>query len=189
MRTTPLPLLSQLPRGFTIERCRICLELAFADEICRSEQEAVACPPRAEVDSRQAALRSSRSLRLTCDPRHHGTTIPDREPGPSWGGYNVFLEFTEPCRVIDVNGVSGARRYGGHKEGGYGSERQQNRYTFSVYFLPWRERHLCVHGGPHGSSSTANISSGSLGLGPTGDARARQRRCKAGLDQDNAGRN
>ena len=50
MRTTPIPLLRQLPCGFTIERCGNCGELAFADEICLTEHQASACPGRAPLD-------------------------------------------------------------------------------------------------------------------------------------------
>jgi hypothetical protein len=56
MRTTAIPLLRQLPSGFMIERCGICGELAFADEICRGKHEAVACPSRAVFDARRIVL-------------------------------------------------------------------------------------------------------------------------------------
>jgi hypothetical protein len=56
MRTTAIPLLRQLPCGFTIERCGIYGDLAFADEICWGEHEAVACPSRAHFDARCIVL-------------------------------------------------------------------------------------------------------------------------------------
>jgi hypothetical protein len=43
-------LLRQLPCGFTIQRCCFCIELAFADEVCAGEDEALGCPSRAEFD-------------------------------------------------------------------------------------------------------------------------------------------
>jgi hypothetical protein len=51
MRTTPIPILTQLPRGFAIVRCRLCGELAFSDEICLSKHEAKSCPAGAESDA------------------------------------------------------------------------------------------------------------------------------------------
>jgi hypothetical protein len=43
VRTTIIPPLGQLPCGFTIQRCVICGEMAFSDEICFGENEASAC--------------------------------------------------------------------------------------------------------------------------------------------------
>ena len=61
MRSTPVPVLTQLPCGFSIMRCQRCGELTFADEICLSEHEATACPSRAEIE--RAELFSSCGLR------------------------------------------------------------------------------------------------------------------------------
>jgi hypothetical protein len=55
VRTTTIPPLRRLPSGYTIQRCGICDELAFADEICRGGEEAFACPSRMEFDARRIA--------------------------------------------------------------------------------------------------------------------------------------
>jgi hypothetical protein len=50
VRTSTIPLLRQLPCGFTIQRCEICGGSPFADEICSGGREAFACPSRAEFE-------------------------------------------------------------------------------------------------------------------------------------------
>lgn len=49
MKTTPIPALHNLAPGFVIQRCTVCRELVFADEACRTDHEAVACPSRDEL--------------------------------------------------------------------------------------------------------------------------------------------
>jgi hypothetical protein len=66
MRTTTIPLLRQLPCGFTIERCGICGELAFADEICCGGHEAIVCPSRAEFDMRRSVLTPTHETTMRC---------------------------------------------------------------------------------------------------------------------------
>jgi hypothetical protein len=55
VRTTPIPPLSELPLGFTIQRCSMCDEWAFADEICRTDDEALVCRSRVDCDVRVRA--------------------------------------------------------------------------------------------------------------------------------------
>lgn len=46
MRLEPLPLLSHLPPGLTVQRCERCGCLALQREICANEQEAAHCMGR-----------------------------------------------------------------------------------------------------------------------------------------------
>lgn len=56
MKTTPIPELRNLAPGFVIQRCTLCHELVFADEACRTDHEAVACPARVEIERKMEAV-------------------------------------------------------------------------------------------------------------------------------------
>jgi hypothetical protein len=54
MRKTVIPLLRALPSAADIVRCRLCNELVFMGEVCRTDDERNECPSRRQLEEAAA---------------------------------------------------------------------------------------------------------------------------------------